>query len=173
MSAARAMTSHMLELLAIMERLRAPGGCPWDREQTFASIAPYTIEEAYEVADAIERGFRRISEGRARRSLVPSGVPRADRARARARSISRRWRRRFATSLRRATRMCLGHGKPLTVAEQSVVWEDIKAEERDERGVATTGVRLRVTTPDAVAPTPRARSMACPARCPRSCAPTS
>ncbi len=31
-------------------------GCPWDRQQTFASIAPYTVEEAYEVADAIERG---------------------------------------------------------------------------------------------------------------------
>jgi tetrapyrrole methylase family protein/MazG family protein/ATP diphosphatase len=43
-------------LLDIMARLRAPGGCPWDREQTFATIAPYTIEEAYEVADAIERG---------------------------------------------------------------------------------------------------------------------
>ncbi|MFN7183802.1 MAG: nucleoside triphosphate pyrophosphohydrolase [Thermomonas haemolytica] len=44
-------------LLAIMARLRDPdGGCPWDREQTFASIAPYTIEEAYEVADAIDRG---------------------------------------------------------------------------------------------------------------------
>jgi ATP diphosphatase len=43
-------------LLAIMARLRAPDGCPWDREQDFASIAPYTIEEAYEVADAIARG---------------------------------------------------------------------------------------------------------------------
>ena len=44
-------------LLAIMERLRDPDtGCPWDIEQDFASIAPYTIEEAYEVADAIERG---------------------------------------------------------------------------------------------------------------------
>ncbi len=44
-------------LLAIMARLRDPErGCPWDREQDFASIAPYTIEEAYEVADAIERG---------------------------------------------------------------------------------------------------------------------
>ncbi len=43
-------------LLAIMARLRAPeGGCPWDLEQTFRSIAPYTIEEAYEVADAIAR----------------------------------------------------------------------------------------------------------------------
>jgi ATP diphosphatase len=43
-------------LLEIMRRLRAPDGCPWDREQTFRSIAPYTIEEACEVADAIERG---------------------------------------------------------------------------------------------------------------------
>jgi len=44
-------------LLAIMARLRDPQrGCPWDLEQTFASIAPYTLEEAYEVADAIERG---------------------------------------------------------------------------------------------------------------------
>lgn len=44
-------------LLAIMARLRAPkDGCPWDLEQTFDTIAPYTVEEAYEVADAIERG---------------------------------------------------------------------------------------------------------------------
>jgi MazG family protein len=44
-------------LLAIMAALRNPEeGCPWDREQTFRTIAPYTIEEAYEVADAIERG---------------------------------------------------------------------------------------------------------------------
>jgi len=47
----------LLELLAIMRRLRDPaGGCPWDREQTFATIAPYTIEEAYEVAEAIRAG---------------------------------------------------------------------------------------------------------------------
>ncbi len=44
-------------LNGIMARLRAPvGGCPWDVEQTFETIAPYTLEEAYEVADAIERG---------------------------------------------------------------------------------------------------------------------
>jgi MazG family protein len=43
-------------LLAIMARLRDPAdGCPWDKEQTFATVAPYTVEEAYEVADAIER----------------------------------------------------------------------------------------------------------------------
>jgi nucleoside triphosphate diphosphatase len=53
--AERALTA----LLELMARLRDPErGCPWDREQTFASIAPYTIEEAYEVADAIERGDR-------------------------------------------------------------------------------------------------------------------
>lgn len=47
----------LVALLDLMRRLRDPdGGCPWDREQTFATIAPYTIEEAYEVADAIERG---------------------------------------------------------------------------------------------------------------------
>ena len=47
----------MPRLLAIMARLRDPErGCPWDIEQDFATIAPYTIEEAYEVADAIARG---------------------------------------------------------------------------------------------------------------------
>jgi nucleoside triphosphate diphosphatase len=46
-------------LLGLMARLRDPEhGCPWDRAQTFATIAPYTIEEAYEVADAIERADR-------------------------------------------------------------------------------------------------------------------
>jgi len=46
-------------LVALMARLRDPErGCPWDRAQSFSSIAPYTIEEAYEVADAIEHGDR-------------------------------------------------------------------------------------------------------------------
>src|SRR5579883_1446625 len=44
-------------LIEIMAALRTPGsGCPWDLQQSFATIAPYTLEEAYEVADAIERG---------------------------------------------------------------------------------------------------------------------
>lgn len=47
----------LAKLLQLMARLRDPQqGCPWDREQTFRTIAPYTIEEAYEVADAVERG---------------------------------------------------------------------------------------------------------------------
>jgi ATP diphosphatase len=48
--------TDIVDLLEIMRRLRDPqSGCPWDVEQTFATIAPYTIEEAYEVADAIDR----------------------------------------------------------------------------------------------------------------------
>ena len=47
--------AELRRLLDVMARLRAPDGCPWDRAQTFASIAPYTVEEAYEVADAIAR----------------------------------------------------------------------------------------------------------------------
>ena len=43
------------KLVDIMARLRAPGGCPWDREQTFDSIKPFTLEETYEVLDAIDR----------------------------------------------------------------------------------------------------------------------
>jgi len=54
MSEAERATAALLQLMA---RLRDPQkGCPWDREQTFATIAPYTLEEAYEVADAIDRG---------------------------------------------------------------------------------------------------------------------
>src|SRR5215472_19324144 len=41
--------------LSIMARLRAPGGCPWDREQTFDTIKPYTLEETYEVFEAIDK----------------------------------------------------------------------------------------------------------------------
>ncbi|WP_307864314.1 MazG family protein [Agrococcus sp. TF02-05] len=44
------------ELVAVMARLRGPGGCPWDGEQTHASLAPYVIEEAHELVEAIEAG---------------------------------------------------------------------------------------------------------------------
>jgi MazG family protein len=50
----------MTQLLKIMKRLRDPDtGCPWDQRQTYGSIVPYTLEEAYEVADAIQRGDMR------------------------------------------------------------------------------------------------------------------
>jgi MazG family protein len=51
------------ELVSLMRRLRAPGGCPWDRKQTFDSIKPYTLEETYEVLDAIDtRDWPGLSE---------------------------------------------------------------------------------------------------------------
>src|SRR6266436_8523077 len=42
------------DLVALMDRLRSPGGCPWDREQTYATLAPMLLEEAYEAFDALE-----------------------------------------------------------------------------------------------------------------------
>jgi XTP/dITP diphosphohydrolase len=48
----------MRRLVAVMDRLRSPGGCPWDAEQTHASLVPYVLEEAYEVAEAVESGDR-------------------------------------------------------------------------------------------------------------------
>ena len=48
-------SASFAEAVEIMRRLRSPGGCPWDREQTFDSIRRYTLEETYEVFDAIER----------------------------------------------------------------------------------------------------------------------
>jgi MazG family protein len=49
-------TNALAELRAVVHRLRAPGGCPWDREQTHESLIPHVLEEAYEVADAIRSG---------------------------------------------------------------------------------------------------------------------
>lgn len=53
-------TSHpqLEELIAVLEKLRAPGGCAWDREQTHESLVQYLIEETYELVDAIESGDR-------------------------------------------------------------------------------------------------------------------
>src|SRR5919106_2789547 len=48
--------THFDRLLEIMRALRAPGGCPWDREQTLASLRPFVLEETYEVLEAIETG---------------------------------------------------------------------------------------------------------------------
>src|SRR5512138_2350267 len=46
-------------LLSIMEKLRGPGGCPWDREQTLKTLRPYVLEETYEVLEAIDAGDAR------------------------------------------------------------------------------------------------------------------
>lgn len=73
-------TNHQIDrLLTLMQRLRDPeNGCPWDKEQTFASIAPYTLEETYEVLDAIAREDFDDLRGETGRPVVPGGVLRAD-----------------------------------------------------------------------------------------------
>lgn len=48
----------LADLIAVMDRLRSPGGCPWDAEQTHASLVPYAIEEVFEVVEAVETGDR-------------------------------------------------------------------------------------------------------------------
>src|SRR6266851_3411649 len=48
------MSKSFDELVSVMARLRAPGGCPWDHEQTYGSLAQYLLEEAYETFDAIQ-----------------------------------------------------------------------------------------------------------------------
>lgn len=50
--------SHLLDLVAVMDRLRSPGGCPWDARQTHASLVEYLVEEAYETVEAIEADDR-------------------------------------------------------------------------------------------------------------------
>lgn len=50
--------STLLELVQVMDTLRSPGGCPWDAEQTHASLVPYALEEAFELAEAVETGDR-------------------------------------------------------------------------------------------------------------------
>ena len=121
-------------LLEIMRRLRAPDGCPWDREQDFRSIAPYTVEEACEVADAIERdamGELKDELG----DLLLQVVYHARIAEERglfgfddvARAISDKMLRRHPHVFGREP-----GGDP--VPWDSVDWEAMKAEERAERG---------------------------------------
>lgn len=51
-------TAALADLITVMDRLRSPGGCPWDAEQTHASLLPYAIEEVHEVVEAVEAGDR-------------------------------------------------------------------------------------------------------------------
>ncbi len=127
-------TDRVRELLAIMARLRAPGGCPWDREQTFASIAPYTIEEAYEVADAIARGDMRHLKDELG-DLLFQVVFHAQMAEEANHFDFEAVAGAICDKLRRRHPHVFGALGPLTAAEQTAAWEEIKADERraDER----------------------------------------
>src|ERR1700736_4755935 len=121
--------SRMRELLIIMERLRAADGCPWDRAQTFASIAPYTIEEAYEVADAVERGDMRHLRDELG-DLLFQVVFHAQIASEANQFDFEAVAGAICDKLLRRHPHVFGAAGPLTQAEQSVAWEEIKAAER-------------------------------------------
>lgn len=121
------------DLLDVMARLRDPeNGCPWDREQTFSTIAPYTIEEAYEVADAIETGDMDQLEDElgdllfqvvfyAQMSFEAGGFDFDDVA------------RRITTKMRDRHPHVFGAVDERTSEGQTIAWEEQKAAERDAR----------------------------------------
>ncbi len=121
--------SRMRELLGIMQRLRAADGCPWDRAQSFASIAPYTIEEAYEVADAVERGDMRHLRDELG-DLLFQVVFHAQIASEANQFDFEAVAGAICDKLLRRHPHVFGASGPLTPAEQSVAWEEIKAAER-------------------------------------------
>ena len=121
--------SRMRELLGIMQRLRAADGCPWDRAQSFASIAPYTIEEAYEVADAVERGDMRHLRDELG-DLLFQVVFHAQIASEANQFDFEAVAGAICDKLLRRHPHVFGADGPLTQAEQSAAWEEIKAAER-------------------------------------------
>ena len=124
-------TMRLRELLAIMARLRADDGCPWDRKQTSASIAPYTIEEAYEVADAIEHGDMQHLKDELG-DLLFQVVFHAQMANEARQFDFEAVAGAICDKLRRRHPHVFGEQRRLTAAEQSIAWEDIKAHERRE-----------------------------------------
>src|ERR1700678_2250812 len=129
--------SRMRELLAIMVRLRAADGCPWDREQSFASIAPYTIEEAYEVADAVERGDMPHLKDELG-DLLFQVVFHAQIASESNHFDFEAVAGAICDKLLRRHPHVFGAGGRVTAAEQSVAWEEIKARERGADGARTS-----------------------------------
>ena len=124
----------MNELLAIMARLRdRERGCPWDVEQTFATIAPYTIEEAYEVADAIERGDLAGLEEELG-DLLLQVVFHAQIASEQGAFDFERVARGIAAKLVRRHPHVFGGERLADAAAQSARWEEIKADEKAAAG---------------------------------------
>jgi ATP diphosphatase len=124
---------RMRQLLEIMARLRAADGCPWDREQSFASIAPYTIEEAYEVADAVERGDMLHLKDELG-DLLFQVVFHAQIASESDHFDFEAVAGAICDKLLRRHPHVFGAGGRVTAAEQSVAWEEIKARERGAAG---------------------------------------
>jgi ATP diphosphatase len=125
--------SSIERLLDVMARLRDPdGGCPWDLEQDFSSIAPYTIEEAYEVADAIERQDLDDLEGELG-DLLLQVVYHAQMAKEAGRFDFETVAARIADKMLRRHPHVFGSDTVESAAAQSLAWEEAKAAERAQK----------------------------------------
>ncbi|MHA7900058.1 MAG: nucleoside triphosphate pyrophosphohydrolase [Henriciella sp.] len=121
------------DLLEIMKRLRTPEtGCEWDLEQSFATIAPYTIEEAYEVADAIQRGdMKDLSEELG--DLLLQVVFHAQIARDEGHFTIADVTQAISDKMIRRHPHVFGEAQQRSADAQTRAWEDIKAAERAEK----------------------------------------
>ena len=130
--------ARLLDLVAVMDRLRSPGGCPWDAEQTHESLVPYLVEEAFEAAEAVETGDRVAireelgdvllqvmfhSRVAAEDPLDPVDVD--DVADGIVRKLVSRHPHVFAA----------GSGEPVTADSVEVTWEQLKASEKQREHV--------------------------------------
>ena len=126
-------SAQIEDLLAVMVRLRDPqNGCPWDITQTFATIAPYTIEEAYEVADAIARGDM-PALGDELGDLLLQVVFHARMAEEAGLFAFPDVVRGICDKMVRRHPHVFGEAKVKDAAEQTVSWENIKAAERRDK----------------------------------------
>jgi ATP diphosphatase len=126
--------TELRRLLGIMAALRDPlSGCPWDREQSFATIAPYTIEEAYEVADAIAaRDFDALPDELG--DLLFQVVYHARMAEEEGRFAFADVARAIADKMVRRHPHVFGEAEMRRAAEQTAAWEAQKSAERAARG---------------------------------------
>jgi MazG family protein len=126
-------------LVEIMARLRGEGGCPWDREQTFDTIKPYTLEETYEVLDAIDRrDWRALAEELG--DLILQAVFYAQMAREQGLfTISDSLDAINAKLVRRHPHV-FGDGTAKTAEQVLARWNEIKQEEKRERGEEKRGL---------------------------------
>jgi len=134
--------------VAILERLRAPGGCPWDREQTFDSIKPYTLEETYEVLEAIDnRDWAELSGELG--DLLLQVVFYAQMAKEQGSFSIDDVLERLCTKLVDRHPHVFGDVKADTSAEVLRNWEALKAEERKKKSSATRDnvAQDRITEP--------------------------
>src|SRR5579864_6569249 len=135
--------------VAIMERLRAPGGCPWDREQTFDSIKPYTLEEAYEVLEAIDnRDWEELTDELG--DLLLQVLFYSEMAREQGRFSIDQVLERLSQKLVDRHPHVFGDVKAETSSDVLRNWEALKAEEKKKRLEAGGGKSAKKEDPQSV-----------------------